>query len=510
MRPGLLAAFGLNAILALLASSDARAAVGDVPIFTRTFLSQCRADSVRARLSADGVTVRYWIDGYCPGTKFSGELAFRSGLFSEVFDLGTAGVLRSKGNCSDNPWTKAARCENVSIQGDGPQISALLAEHPYTPTGDLLVPLTLNAIGSDAFRKAHATAERPNPPNAPVAVRVAQPLGSDAVHVSWIAPDESGDRPYVYFLAQARPRALEGAAWVEVGKVGRGTSAAYTAPIRLPPPVRGTNGWDVRMCSATALAVTCSAWLTPSSVAGNAVLVRPNLNLQQAQNGTASLVGRAGSNTQTGATMSTCERAAAAQARNSPAAAALAAKCRAEGGPFEPGPTAPVPENLPDLNALAVEGAALAAADVLATSLRESLGEGEGRRGFDIAMAAAQGQTEWGPGKQKILESLSGEAQMGFKTAISYLFDLNRYVERARIGLHIAELDPEVAEHRSADGDARFTLGFDIASAIFGDSALGAQGNTAAGPGSLGIRNSLSAPAQRGFDAAMKFHLSRN
>jgi hypothetical protein len=172
-------------------------------------------------------------------------------------------------------------------------------------------------------------------------------------------------------------------------------------------------------------------------------------------------------------------------------------------------PTARVPETLPDLNALAVEGEALAAGDVVATSLRESLAEGEARRGFDIAMAAARGQTQWGPGKQKILDSLGTEAQTGFKIAISYLFDLNRYVDRARIGAHIAEVDPEVAERRSADGDARFTLGFDIASAIFGDSALGAQGNTAAGPGSLGIRNSLSAPAQRGFDAAMQLHLSR-
>jgi hypothetical protein len=163
-----------------------------------------------------------------------------------------------------------------------------------------------------------------------------------------------------------------------------------------------------------------------------------------------------------------------------------------------------------DLNALAAEGEALTAEDAVATILRESVAEGEPRRGFDIAMAVAWSQTEWGPGKQQLLDSLNAAAQSGFRTAISYLFDRNRYADRARIGASIVAADATLAIERSGDEDARYRLGFDIATAIFGDPALGAQGNTAAGPGSLGIRNSLSAPAQRGFDAAMKLHLSRS
>ena len=54
-----------------------------------------------------------------------------------------------------------------------------------------------------------------------------------------------------------------------------------------------------------------------------------------------------------------------------------------------------------------------------------------------------------------------------------------------------------------------FWLGFDIASGIFGDRAAGAQGNTATGPGSLGIRNELNGAGQRGFDAAVALHLGR-
>jgi hypothetical protein len=55
-----------------------------------------------------------------------------------------------------------------------------------------------------------------------------------------------------------------------------------------------------------------------------------------------------------------------------------------------------------------------------------------------------------------------------------------------------------------------YRLGFDIATGIFGDPALGASGNTATGPGSLGIRDGLVAQGQRGFNASVALHLSRN
>ena len=40
-----------------------------------------------------------------------------------------------------------------------------------------------------------------------------------------------------------------------------------------------------------------------------------------------------------------------------------------------------------------------------------------------------------------------------------------------------------------------FLLGYDIATGIFGDPALGARGNTLTGPGSLGIRVMAIAPS---------------
>ena len=79
----------------------------------------------------------------------------------------------------------------------------------------------------------------------------------------------------------------------------------------------------------------------------------------------------------------------------------------------------------------------------------------------------------------------------------------------AATGAAIAEKDPHVATARTVEADAQYALGFDIATGIFGDPALGAKGNTATGPGSLKIRDSLSAAGQNGFNAAVKLHLSR-
>ncbi|HXM34617.1 MAG TPA: hypothetical protein VN920_05485 [Pyrinomonadaceae bacterium] len=81
--------------------------------------------------------------------------------------------------------------------------------------------------------------------------------------------------------------------------------------------------------------------------------------------------------------------------------------------------------------------------------------------------------------------------------------------ELAAKGAAIAQVDPIVAAGRAAEADVLYRQGFDIATGIFGDPALGANGNTAVGPGSQGIRNSLSAAGQRGFDASAKLHLSR-
>jgi hypothetical protein len=162
------------------------------------------------------------------------------------------------------------------------------------------------------------------------------------------------------------------------------------------------------------------------------------------------------------------------------------------------------------LDELATRGAVVASADPLAVELRARAPNDSVRRGFDIGMAAAEGNTAPGPGKQRIHDSLPAAEQGGFDTAVSFSLQRNKNAKLAATGATIAQTDPVVAQARQADSDVFYWLGFDIGSGIFGDPALGALGNTATGPGSLGIRDALIPAAQRGFNASVNLHLHRN
>jgi len=208
--------------------------------------------------------------------------------------------------------------------------------------------------------------------------------------------------------------------------------------------------------------------------------------------------------TPTGPARTLCEAAADARGRNSPAAPGLERQCAAQ--QVRQAEQAPIVAGLPDL---AVRGEALASADPRSASLREQQAEGPKRTGFDIGMAAAENQTAPGPGKDRIRATLAAGEQAGFDVGVSFSLDRNRNAELAATGERIAGADPAAAAARERDPDGRYQLGFDIATAIFGDPALGAKGNTATGPGSLGIRDALSAASQRGFNDAVAYHLAR-
>lgn len=200
-----------------------------------------------------------------------------------------------------------------------------------------------------------------------------------------------------------------------------------------------------------------------------------------------------------------CDAAVGARDRNSPAAAGLAAQCLAiRGHPSDR------TREVPTAGELAVEGEIIANSNPLSAELRNQQPSEPMRRGFYIGMAATALQTLWGPGKQSVLESLGPAEQEGFKVAVSFSIDRNKADTLARIGAAIAEADPVVAHARTRVSDPRYWLGFDIATGFFGDPARGGGGNTSTGPTSLGVRNELSAPAQRGFDASAELHFSRS
>jgi hypothetical protein len=179
-----------------------------------------------------------------------------------------------------------------------------------------------------------------------------------------------------------------------------------------------------------------------------------------------------------------CELARQARDRNSPAARGLEVKCLA-----------------------AKKGEAIANEDPLAVELRDQQPDDYARLGFDIGMAAAEGNTLPGPGKDRICAAGSTTAeQEGCRIAVLFSVERNRNAKFAETGAQIALADPAVAEARDAETDVFYRLGFDIATGIYGDPALGAQANTAPGP----IRDSLSAAGKSGFDASLKLHLGRN
>jgi hypothetical protein len=188
---------------------------------------------------------------------------------------------------------------------------------------------------------------------------------------------------------------------------------------------------------------------------------------------------------------SICELAQQARARNSPAAPGLEARCATQ-------------QEL-HVADLAAKGEAIAMQDPLAVELRQQQPGDSAQRGFDIGMAAAEGHTLPGPGKQRTHDSLTTHEQAGFEAAVAFSLERNNYRDRAATGAAIAAANPAVAAMRNRRADVFYRLGFDIATAIFGDPALGAEGKTAKGPGSLAVRESLSDAGKRGFDAAADY-----
>jgi len=177
-----------------------------------------------------------------------------------------------------------------------------------------------------------------------------------------------------------------------------------------------------------------------------------------------------------------------------------------------------------DFAALAARGPRIASQDPLAAALRELQPPGMVRTGFDIGMAVAEGQTLPGPGKQAIYDQLGDDPrcpdpscrlrQQGYNTAVGFSLQRNANGKLPATGAAIARADAAVAALRNAQADPFYRLGFDIASAIFGDPTLELDdptlkslGHTAEGPGSAAIRSGLSPAGQRGFDASVAFHL---
>jgi hypothetical protein len=163
------------------------------------------------------------------------------------------------------------------------------------------------------------------------------------------------------------------------------------------------------------------------------------------------------------------------------------------------------------VDALAVKGQSIALRDPLLTAMRQLEPEGPSQMGFEIGIAIGDDDTAWGPGKQAMIDSLPVTHKDSAERAAHFIVDRNAKTDLAIKGAAIAKLDtePEVVSGRATEPAGYFTLGFDIASALFGDPSRGGMGHTSQGPGSDAIRNSLPPAAIRGFDASVRLHMGK-
>ncbi len=239
-----------SVILSLMLASTASAYTGQDPVIT---YRSCSFTQVTAQLGPDG-SIKYNVMGTCDGSPITGQLAY--GLnqqMKEQFIFGGSEI-RSVAVCPADPWTTGAACRDQQVSAKGADPGRLV----HSP-----VPLSRAVTGAaEIFQTARANAALPKPPGAPVNPQ-AVIRSSNRAAVSWLGPDQQGNNgPYLNFIVEARPLRAEGAAWITLGNLPRHNAPDYRLTVQLPPPVKGTEGWELRTCSTTALTRTCTGPFT--------------------------------------------------------------------------------------------------------------------------------------------------------------------------------------------------------------------------------------------------------
>jgi hypothetical protein len=249
------AALFCGAIALVLPRPPAIGYVGDDPV--PVHVTQCTFAQVSAALGPDG-GVQYNVMGTCDGNPITGKMAYSPSQqkMQEGFFYRGAKV-QTVAQCPNDPWTTGAPCQDQKVSAQGANVDPILTQP---------VPLSLRVVGAaNVFQNARANAAKPNPPGPPVNFKaVILGMGPSTV-VSWLGPEQQGPYgPYLDFVVEARPQNAAGAAWTRLGGTGRHAAANYQLTVKLPPPVAGTPGWELRACSTTVLASTCSASLIPT------------------------------------------------------------------------------------------------------------------------------------------------------------------------------------------------------------------------------------------------------
>ncbi len=295
-------------------SPPSRAYTGDDPVLA-TGIASCYYKDIQAHIGPSGA-ITYKVYGSCSGADVSGQVAYSNGKFQESFIISNHGKISTLGYCDTDPWATAANCHDQLVQSTGAYDPALSSSAPLTLIG-----------GGEGFHQAFLHATRPNPPGIPV--NLASTYAPGRVTATWLAPDASGDRPFLGFLMQVRPQNAEGAAWTDIGTIPWHAALDYRLAGKVPPNP-AVPAWEVRVCSTTALAASCAPPQTPAG-AELATKVDSSSSATAAifAGRPAPTVAFARVKTDTASPMTICEAAKSARARNSPAAPGLERQCAA-------------------------------------------------------------------------------------------------------------------------------------------------------------------------------------
>lgn len=258
MKRGMSIAVGFGTVfLLVVVGSEVLAYVGSDPVIPQS----CTLTSVTAEFGPDG-SIRYDIMGTCGGGAISGQMAYATNQqMQERFYYGGIQI-STKAMCPADPWATGAQCQDQNVYAKDGNPGALI---------NYSVPLSRGAVGSaQAFQNARANAARPKPPGQPVNAKAAMRLSVSTVQratISWLGPDQQGNfGPFLNFIVEARPQKAEGAAWIRLGMIPRHQAPDYQLVVQLPPAVQGTDGWELRTCSTTVFASTCTGPMIPTEV----------------------------------------------------------------------------------------------------------------------------------------------------------------------------------------------------------------------------------------------------
>lgn len=237
----------------------------------------CRLSLVTAELGPDG-SIGYKVMGVCANQPITGQLKYATNhQMAERFFYKGAEIITSA-ICQADPWITEIACEEPKVSAKGADPGPLMNHS---------IPLSRHVVNSSAaFHHAWANAARPKPPGPPVNAQAIIRSYNNRATITWLSPDEQGNNgPYLDFVVEARPQHAEGVAWRKLGGVARRPAPDvrpdYLLTVNLPPLVPGTTRWELRACSTTVLARTCTSPMLPTLAPGGERDHRPGKSVDQ-------------------------------------------------------------------------------------------------------------------------------------------------------------------------------------------------------------------------------------